>query len=368
MGQLVCNASQGQQNRLRHRLAVPCNYRGVGLNDIVAAWLQRRLELHGARQTRLLEEIQRHLHRVQPDALVLDEDATPMTRAAVAVAQRQGIASMVVEHGAPACRFGFSPLAADRVLTWGDAARQQFERWGVAGEQIVVTGSPYHDELWARLRRSAPSRKHRTPRILLLATVPPRDERPDALEVHLTRTTHEGMLEAAFAAVASLPEAELIVKLHPRSPEDPAVEATMGRFPQVSTQIVQIEPLEHWLGEVDCVLSCLSSAGIDATLAGVPVVQLMPAGCGDLLPAAEWGLLGSARTAEELKPLLLHALSQQPDRTAPPNPEVFSHAGQAAARVVQVALGHQADSNLSLPSPASGRREPRRLQSLIPNP
>lgn len=359
VGQLVCNSGQGRDNRLRSLREMICQYRGVDLGPAVAAWLQQRLQGHGPRQTRLLDEIDSHFHRIRPNAIVLDEDATPMPRAAIAVARRHGIPSLVVQHGAPACRFGFAPLAADRVLVWGHAAQRQLEQWGVSSDRIRVTGSPLHEALFRRLANDTGGTGQsmsadRPRRILLLATVPPRDDRPDSIALHLTHATYAGMLRTAFGAVARLDRAELIVKLHPRSPDDPAVRQTQAEFPQVRAKIVHAEPLEHWLCQVDCVLSCISSAGIDAALSGLPVVQLLPEGCGDVLPHAEWGLLGSARKVDELEPLLTHALATGRRLDASPNPNVFGSGDvPAASRILKEVLayverpqvgGHQGES------------------------
>ena len=41
-----------------------------------------------------------------------------------------------------------------------------------------------------------------------------------------------------------------------------------------------------------------SSAGTEASLWGVPVIELIPAGSLDLLPSSQWGTLGTARTEQ----------------------------------------------------------------------
>jgi hypothetical protein len=64
------------------------------------------------------------------------------------------------------------------------------------------------------------------------------------------------------------------------------------------------ERLADLVAAADCVLSCASSAGIEAARAGRPVIQLLPAGSGNILPAEWYGLRGSARSLEELRQLL----------------------------------------------------------------
>ncbi len=123
--------------------------------------------------------------------------------------------------------------------------------------------------------------------------------------------TYGEMIEAAFAAVESIPGATLVVKPHPRAQNDPTIEDAASRHRKLRIEMTRVSSLAKSLRGVDCVLSCLSSAGIEATLAGVPVVQLVPRGAGQVLPHDRWGLLGSASSAKELTPLIQSALQER---------------------------------------------------------
>jgi len=399
VGQLVCDSSEARENGLVLVAPGRLECRGVDLAGAVSRWLAGRLRTHGPRQTRILEQIDAHFRRVRPDAVVLDEDATPMARAAVALARLHRARSFVVQHGAPACRFGFAPPAADRTLVWGRSSEVQLARWGVPPQRIHVVGSPRHETLYRALsrgtniisrQRTMRSSQDRPPRILLLATVPPRDERPDAVTLHLTRRTYAGMIDMALAVVGTVPRARVIVKLHPRAPDDPVARGVLARFPWVNSRVVSRGPLEKRLRWTDCVLSCVSSAGVDATLAGVPVIQLLPPGSGDVLPAEQWGMLGSARSKAELQRLLAQALSRrapttknvdvrwvddvrsvedigwversEPDHDADPN--VFAHLdGRAASRIAELVVGSSSDSGPSAEPACDVERTDRRARS-----
>ena len=346
VGQLVCESSLSGKNRIRKPELPPLVCRGVDLTGSVERWIAERIRTHGPRQTRIIDRIDAHFRRIRPDALVLDQDATPFVRAAVGLARERGCQSFVVQHGAPLSRFGFAPLAADRILAWGQSSRRTLLRWGVPGDRIQVTGSPCHDQLHRSLSRSARWRasipEKRPPEILLLATVPPKDPRPDGVELHLTRSTYATMLYNAFRAVDRVPDATLVIKLHPRSPHDPIANRLLEQFDRLKTRVVTDGPLEPWIARADCVLSCISSAGIDATLAGVPVIQLLPTDCGNVLPAHEWGLLGSASEAVEIERLLAQALATE--RTPPVNAAEDHHGvfhrlnGSSAARIAETVL------------------------------
>lgn len=290
------------------------SYRDVVLDDVAETWYRRWRRRLGESQTRQWRRIAEHLDSLRPSRIVLDEDATPLARIVVAQAARLGIPTIVIQHGVCCVRFGFAPLAADVFCAWDEGTRRQLRAWGVAEDRIIVTG-PTRDQLGMRrairTRRSSElscASDDRPQRVVLLATMPPRDDRPDAVEFHLTTRTYAAMLHAACAAVSELPNAELIVKLHPRASADPLLARMLAQFPHLRHQVVAKVPLADALAAADCVLSCVSSAGIDAVVAGLPVVQLLPQGSGSILPSDWYGLLGSARTLDELRPLLRQAL------------------------------------------------------------
>ena len=310
VGQLVCDG--GAERLYRYSDSGPAcdlTVRGVDLAPAVERWLGRQAAKHGSAQSRLVARIDEHFRAVRPTGLILDEDATPLKRAAVALARRRQARSLVVQHGAPCGPFGFAPQAADGLCTWGAASREQLLHFGASPERVFVTGWPqFERRATPRPRRSLPPRNRRTKRILLLATMPPDDGRPDTVSFHLTRQTHEQMLDMACTAVARLPRARLTIKLHPRSGDDAVFRQALERHPALRGRIVRSPRLDRLIAESDCVLSCASTSGIEAALAGAPVVQLLPAGSGDILPADRWGLLGSARTLDELNVLLEAAM------------------------------------------------------------
>ncbi len=386
--QLVCDSGKGRKNRLRVRVPSRLEYGDVNLAPAVARWLDERVAEYGTRHTRLIEQIDGHFRRVRPDVLVLDEDATPMARAVVAAGRRYGARSLVVQHGAPCCRFGFAPLAADRIAVWGPSSKETLVRWGVNPEQIRITGaapirnvkkidghiprvvahqceshagtddtrnvhavSPgYHLSL-LMLPPDLP------PRILLLATVPPQDERPDAVSLNFNRRTYAEMLRMAMRTIAGIDHAELIVKLHPRAPHDTIVRQVRAEFPKLHCRIVRRGPVEKHLADIDVVLSCGSSAGVEASLAGVPVIGLLPPGSGDFLTREEWGMLGTARRDTELQRLLIEVLIDGWRPPPQPDTDVFAATGGTAAAGI-------ADEVLSLSRASIEDQESTQLDSV----
>ena len=282
----------------------------VDLARPVDRWLAERATDLGQQQSRLIHRIETHFSAVRPTALVLDEDATPLKRIATALARRHGARSSVVQHGAACGPFGFVPPAADEICVWGEPVRRQLETWGVEPWKIRVAGWPQLRP--PRMADVEPLRQRAQPgtkRFLLLATVEPRDDRPDNVEFHLTGGNYAEMQEMVGAVLSQIEGAKLVIKLHPRSRQS----SDGWLRPQgasVPVRVVQSKNLARLVAQSDCVLSCGSTAGIEAALAGAPVVQLLPAGSGGILPAEEWGFVGTARNADELAILVQAALAR----------------------------------------------------------
>jgi hypothetical protein len=307
------------------------SFRGLELGPVAAHWLAERFQVVGRHFGAWQAAWREHLALEQPDVLIVDEDATPLKRLGVVAARSAGVPSLVVQHGLPCIRFGFAPLLADRFCAWRQPAAERLAAWGVEREQVIVTGPT-----------ARPTPRWRGPgrggalRVALLATTPPRDERPDSLAFHLTHATHAEMLRVVFRAVAQLPRVELGVLLHPRTRDIAPFQAALAEFPEVPARLMR-QGGDRWLATACCVVSCASSAGVEAARGGAPVVQLLPTGSADLAPAASWGLLATVRTVDELLPWLRRAidagLAAEAARAAVP----FVPRAEAARRVAQAA-------------------------------
>ena len=347
--QLVCQSSLGRRNGfvpgpLESSLA-EVQVEGISLARSLTRWLTELGRQRGPRQTRLVKQTERHMWHWRPTTLVVDEDATPLARAAIAAARRVSAASVVVQHGAPRVRFGFAPLAADRILVWGESSRQQLIDWGIAPQRIQITGSA---KIAATARKvPSPAGSSQGPKqILFFATTPPSDHRPDAVSYHLTSHTHAKMLRMACAAVAGIVDAELVFKLHPRSRCDAGIQRIAAAYPGLKVRLVRGNVQAH-LDQAACVLNCGSSAGIEAAAQGVPVIELLPEGSLDLTPASDWNLFASARNLSELNVLLNHALHGDWDHQRTLHCDrVFARRGAAATRAA-------ADAILGLSTPAA---------------
>jgi hypothetical protein len=232
-----------------------------------------------------------------------------LKRVAVAVARQHGIPSAVVQHGAPYISFGFAPLAADALFAWGESSRRQFQRWGIPRDRLRVTGPPKYDARCAGLHANAaapPQRKNPSRQLVLFASVHHNDDRPDVVSLQFTAATNAEMVRMALRALRRFPACKLVIKLHPRTRDPQFFSDLLAEFPELTKRVRMLRRCrnERLVRQSACVLSCASSAGIEAMLCGVPVIQLMPAGSADLLRPEDWPFAATARTQEELESCL----------------------------------------------------------------
>lgn len=309
VGQFVCRTGrEALPARWPLRVALQrLEYCGVDLLPSVDAWLQQVAAGDPYWPARL-QRLDALFGRGGPTVLVLDEDATPLARLAVYAARRHGVGSLVVQHGIPRVAFGFAPLLADAFCAWGPTSAALLHAWGVAPSQVHVTGVPRsYRRVDGRVPRAAAPRP---PRLLLFATVLPRDDRPDAVAFHLTRRAYTELLRAALRATQAV-GGVLLIKRHPRCQDADYYRRLLAEFPCVRARLVR-GTLHRLARRADCVLNCASSAGNEAAACGAAVIELVPPGSHGLPStggtATAWGTLGTASSLDELLPLLRQAL------------------------------------------------------------
>ncbi len=329
--QLLCHSADGpaRVDSISTAAADALWFDGICLSPILEPWRQRTIADTTAPCAALLERIEAHFARLRPHVLVVDEDQTPLARIAVHAARRQGIPSIVLQHGVPRVAFGFVPLAADWFFAWGESSRRQLVDFGVPGERIAVTGSARHDALAGCPRWQPPAEGTAPPEILFFATTPPSVGRPEPLRFNLTEREHDRLLRMTLAEAARL-GARLTIKTHPRAAGQTAAIARLIReFPAVRARVIAGGELPLLASRAACAVSCASGAGNDAAALGLPVIDLLPQGGADLMPSAQWGTIGTASTADQLRRLLAEALSQR--AAVAEVPHVFAHWGYAAS-------------------------------------
>jgi glycosyltransferase involved in cell wall biosynthesis len=156
----------------------------------------------------------------------------------------------------------------------GEAFREQFERQGVRGKRISVTGHPTHDVVFERAasiddaERSAIRQRYQIAgdrTLVLYAT------QPVLWRKVMTRETLERNVRAIAGAVAARDGCELVVKLHPR--EDRADYAFCDTFEPRVRVITQAE-MPDLIAACDLFISSSSSTILLAMMLDRPIVTV----------------------------------------------------------------------------------------------
>jgi hypothetical protein len=332
--QVTCNAPRHIASRPALRSPeVSLLWREIDLGPAVDRWLTQQAASRARWFFGLRNAVERHFDQLRPSVLVVDEDVSPLQRLAVLEARRRETRSIVVQHGLPAIQFGFAPLAADRIAVWGNASRDRLTSWGIPPERIIVTGTAKSLPT-PRTKDQGPGTR---PRILILATVPPRVGRPDSVAYHWTQGSAETLWRTLFRTLAQVPHASLVVRPHPRATSDPIYDSVAAEFPQLKPTADTSRSLDESLFQCDWVISCASGSGVEAAWAGKPVVQLMPVGSAELIEPSAWGLAASVRTEDELRAALDRlAAGDFVDHAQSSN--VLAHTGALAAEAIAEAI------------------------------
>jgi hypothetical protein len=239
-------------------------YLGFGYTDLVA-----RLGAEGAAdayrsngraclESRTLAA--RAIERAQPD-VVLATNSPRTERAAVLEAQRRGIPAVVLNDlFASASNFWLhDPSYADRICVLTDFVRERLIAAGHDPAKIVVTGNPaFEPMIELALERQAAGRRPGRPRIMYAS----QELGPD------DRDHRERAREALRCVAAKRPDWEVTVRLNPSE-----LDAMSWAAPPL--EVDAGTPLRSALRDTDVLITHGSAVGLEAAIAGIPVIQLL---------------------------------------------------------------------------------------------
>lgn len=211
--------------------------------------------------------IRSFLEAAQAHTVVLATDQHRIGRLTTHVAAERGTRSVVLQHGLPQATLGYLPLSADRLAAWSEASAQWFVERGTPVARVTVVGNPRLDWLAGRDRAEDRARVDQTlasagaPRVLL------------ALSVASVRSNRR-LVEVALQALALMPMAALVIKLHPGGSDwrEVLLESTWGDDVRRRTKVVDRPAIERFLGWADVVVVHRSTVAGEALAAGCPVI------------------------------------------------------------------------------------------------
>gem|GEM_PF-3717279 len=213
--------------------------------------------------------LERAFEKLSPDTVVMASDAHRISRMAAIIAGKMGISTTVIQHGAPIWKYGYVPVYADRMAVWGEESREWFEKHGVPGGKLVVTGCPRYDNLGFAELENAPTRP-----ALYLMTNP--------IDKELNRKILE-----TFAGLPAKGFREVAVKVHPSEKDLSLYEETLKG---TSIRVIRDTSIKELVRPCDIIVVGNSTAGIDALAAGCVLVNLELEGFPNSIPYEKYGV------------------------------------------------------------------------------
>jgi hypothetical protein len=198
------------------------------------------------------------LQEIRPSVVLLASDQHRLGSMVVDESHTNDFATVVMQHGLPQHAIGYVPVGAHKVLTWSEQSRNWFTARGAPASRLVVTGNPAFDAAWVdRQERSGAGGAVR----LLLALTP------------VTASVNAAVVAMALDAVAVMPNASLVVKLHPGDGDWGYVrQLVQDHAVRDRVRVAHKEPLAPLLLDSSVTWLHRSSVALESLAVGVPVI------------------------------------------------------------------------------------------------
>jgi hypothetical protein len=227
------------------------------------------------------------LARWRPSLVVHLSDVHITGRLVATLAARRGTPALVIQNhitGGPT--FAYLPLSSAKMAAWGQVSRDWMVAGGAPPEKVAVVGSPYAAVAARRLSRTGPAAPEPR-RTLVVATnnYDPDQNRAVAL---------------ACASYVRERDLRLVFRPHPSEPHA-LYHAVIRRSGLADAAVAADEPLADVLREAAAIVTGHSGIGVDAVVAGVPLVHVnLMRDLPDYIPYVAYGAAVGVRDIADL--------------------------------------------------------------------
>lgn len=221
---------------------------------------------------RVIEVTWNLLRTERPTVVVLTDERPPFQRAFTWACRAQGVPSVGIQDTLfPDLPYGH-PIATDWIAVDGEMTRANLVKRGTPAEKIVVTGQPQFDifsQLQTRLDREDIVRRlgldPAYPTVLLISQY---------AGIYLRAEDKRRALQAIYSAVATMPDLQLVVKLHPDDPDGSVEQELAAAAGLGACRILKSGETQELVFASDLVIVFLSTVGHEAILMDRPVIQI----------------------------------------------------------------------------------------------
>lgn len=292
-------------------------------------------------QTQIIQQLayvrvaETEMRMTRPDAILLHADNHHPVQEYALIAQRDGIPSVMLQHGLDCERYYLDEAYASDLAVWGTHRRDRYQQDSSYQPRIVMTGNPEYD----RLRY--PERLALEGNYWLWVTRPHSPEKCYAP----SRYADEGIeiLEALIIALSKFPAAHLVIKPHPADYVE-RYQACIEQHSLSDRVKISTTNVQTLIAEASVVISEDSTAGLEAMFFGKSVIHAHFAASAPVLSFVPSGAAFPGYSPEMLCDSLnqVQHLTQQSELFEAQRDFLQSHAGacdgQAAQRLMSLIL------------------------------
>jgi len=249
-------------------------------------------------------------------SIVLRNDLKELEKTVILASRAKNIPTLVVQHGILAEHNGHSVIHADTIAVWGEYGAVWYKRFGNENRKILVTGNPAFDIMF---KAQAGHDKDKLLRFLGLAgkrslvTVISPGQSMFRQTAFVYDDVAENIIRGMVKAVATVRDVNLVIKLHPN--EDPAVfSGFIDTKDRGFVSMVDKTDLRALISVSDLVVTMDSTVGLEAVMAGKPLMVINLTGRKDLIPYVERGVATGVYADGDIEPSLRTALYDETAR------------------------------------------------------
>lgn len=256
-------------------------WRNVNLWEFVKKRLDYFISSEFPLMRKWIIALQNMLQKLDPSAVVVEEDVCVFNRLLVQCANARDIPSFVMLHGVPYFDIMALSFVAKYVLVWGPSSKKTITEWGKAEERVLEVGAPqYCDfrEVNCTKERRKFVLRHKNAsgkRIILLALPPFRtNEHPDFLGSPLRREAIEQILERTIKLTLAHPDIFLVIKFHPADRNETYIRSfvrDLGAVLEDRICFLRQENIVSLIASADAILTYGSTVYQEALLLRKPV-------------------------------------------------------------------------------------------------
>jgi hypothetical protein len=236
--------------------------RGWGIDLLVAD--QARLQQQILFQLGYLRVVETDFAQLRPRGIFTHADNHHPLQEYILIARREGIPTVVLQHGLDCEQWYLDEAYASAIALWGPARANRYRRQSRYQPEMVITGNPAYDHL------QLPQRFNPQGNYWLWVTRPHAETKCYSP----TRSPQEGVkiLQALLEALGQFPQARLVIKPHPADSIG-LYQAVLQQHPLGDRVTLSQTPVMQLLPQARVVISEDSTAGLEAMFFGKPLIH-----------------------------------------------------------------------------------------------